>query len=159
MNELIRAFSHLEKICNEMYKDKHGVSLYIEEMKRETSLKTKSIPGWSSDLERLKHLRYIRNGIAHDDQTVDTSYTDSDVAFLEEMYDRIIAGTDPIGQLRRQQKELQVAKTKPVQSIQHAMEEYDDEPSDTRRTILAAAIIALLLILAILIGMDRFYSI
>lgn len=154
MNELIRAFSHLEKICNEMYNEKHGVSCYIDEMVRKTSFKAKSIPGWDTDLERLKRLRHVRNGIAHDDATVDTSYTYLDVKFLEDMYDRIIAGTDPLGQLRSQQKELKKVKIKPEQQV---MEVHNEKSSGVKGTILVAAIVSLLLIFVTLIGVGWLY--
>ena len=34
MKEFIYEFKHLEKICNEIYSEQHGVTLYINEMEQ-----------------------------------------------------------------------------------------------------------------------------
>ena len=63
MNELVNEFKHLEKICNEIYSEQHGVTLYINEMEQESGYYTGTIIGWDRDLANLKHVRHIRNRV------------------------------------------------------------------------------------------------
>lgn len=56
----IDSYKKLEKLCNEMYGDKHGVSLYIDEMIN-TPVGSRYVKSWNEDLKQLKHYRWVRN--------------------------------------------------------------------------------------------------
>ena len=45
----IDSYKKLEKLCNEMYGDKQGVSLYIDEMIN-TSVGSRYVKSWNEDL-------------------------------------------------------------------------------------------------------------
>ncbi len=61
----IDAYKKLEKLCNEMYCDKHGISLYIDEMIN-TPMGSRYVKSWNEDLKQLKHYRWVRNQIVHE---------------------------------------------------------------------------------------------
>ena len=49
MMNFIDSYKKLEKLCNEMYGDKHGVSLYIDEMIN-TPVGSCYVKSWNEDL-------------------------------------------------------------------------------------------------------------
>lgn len=53
-----------------------GVTGYIEDMEKKTN-GSYYVPGWRNDYLKLKHYRYIRNQIAHEDYA-DEDYADED---------------------------------------------------------------------------------
>ena len=65
VDNFINAYKKLEKICNDKYNTKHGVSLYIEEMSKHPD-GFKYVPIWNGDLKQLKHYRWLRNKIVHE---------------------------------------------------------------------------------------------
>ena len=73
MNDFLDEYKHLEKLCNEIYDQQHGITLYIEEMEQTPRYSCVNISGWTRDLENLKRVRHIRNAMVHD-----TSYSTSD---------------------------------------------------------------------------------
>ncbi len=101
MEDLVNAFKHVEKLCNEIYGEHHGVSLYIDDMLHTPRAMSRNIPGWDDDLKTLRRLRHVRNALVHDDVDDDISYSDEDIEFLDEFYQRIVHRQDPLAQLRK----------------------------------------------------------
>ena len=66
MKEFLDAFKHLEKLCNEVYGEQHGVTLYINEMERKYGIGSRSVPDWDRDLKYLKFVRHVRNNLVHE---------------------------------------------------------------------------------------------
>ena len=54
--QFINSYKKLEKIFNEKYNTKHGVSIYIKEMARRKD-GSKYVSTWNQDLKQLKHYR------------------------------------------------------------------------------------------------------
>ena len=53
--------------------------------------------GWKDDYFQLKHYRYVRNRIAHENNAEEVDLcTEKDVAWLEAFYQRILTQTDPL---------------------------------------------------------------
>lgn len=102
MKAFIDEFKHLEKICNEIYCEQHGVTQYINDMERKSGYVSRKIPDWDEDLANLKHVRHIRNNLVHEsDESVD--YDSSDVEFIKTFYHKIITQHDPLALLRKQE--------------------------------------------------------
>lgn len=96
MNDFLEEYKHLEKLCNEMYGENHGVTLYINDMEQTFGYDRRGITGWDEDLRRLKHIRHIRNAMVHDTAFDENAYSVADITYLHEFYQRIINGTDPL---------------------------------------------------------------
>ena len=73
----IDSYKKLEKLCNEMYGDKHGVSLYIDEMIN-TPVGSRYVKSWNEDLKQLKHYRWVRNQIVHEPGCTETNMCNRD---------------------------------------------------------------------------------
>ena len=61
----IDSFKRLEKLCNEIYGDIHGVKKYIEEMSS-IPMGARYVQGWDEYLKKLKHYNWVRNQISHE---------------------------------------------------------------------------------------------
>ena len=58
---LFEEYKLLDKLCSEIYDDPHGVTRYIEDMKKVSPSIYRHLPNWQIDLEHLKLIRHIRN--------------------------------------------------------------------------------------------------
>lgn len=100
-NQFLNQFKLLEKLCNEMYEDVHGVSLYIEECEDVASLLHQNHTQFVQFIHRLRHCRYIRNRLSHEitSDTVQMS-SSSDIEFLQDLYSMISEQTDPLTNIK-----------------------------------------------------------
>ena len=87
----INSYKRLEQLCNDMFDDKHGISIYIDKLSK--------IDDKNIDLKKLKHCRYLRNKIVHEPNcTEENMCKPEDVKFLNDFYKRIKNHTDPLSQ-------------------------------------------------------------
>lgn len=98
-NEFFEAYKRLDKLCREIFDCKNGVSEYILQMENTPNGRNK-IASWDSDYKALKHLRWLRNQIAHD-TTENSISKQEDILWAESFYNRIIEQEDPFSQLRK----------------------------------------------------------
>ena len=92
----LESYKHLDNLCKDMYGSEKGVTTYIEIMEH-TSGGSYRINGWDSDYKNLKHYRYIRNQIVHENYaSEDSMCTGSDTAWINNFYSRILNRTDPL---------------------------------------------------------------
>jgi hypothetical protein len=75
----LEAYKKLDNVCKEMYSGDKGVSAYIDDMEHVPNAGYK-IQEWNSVYQKLKHYRYIRNQIVHENYaTEDNMCNESDV--------------------------------------------------------------------------------
>ena len=100
-NTFFEEYKRLDNLCMDLLSSKSGVSEYISQM--ETSrFGQYYIPSWDNDYRTLKHLRWVRNRIAHD--TMGGTISDeADLTMVRDFYERIFSGEDPFTQLRKAQ--------------------------------------------------------
>ncbi len=90
------SYKRLDNLCKTFPDYPKGISSYIEVMERSNQIRHRCI-GWSSDYDRLKKYRYIRNQIAHDNGIYEDEVCEpSDKEWLNAFYERIIEQTDPL---------------------------------------------------------------
>ena len=99
-NEFFEEYKHLDKLCSEIYDCRNGISRYISEMERLEGDGARRVTGWDYDYRMLKHIRYVRNLIAHDSEVYQIS-TPDDLFFVREYYRRIMSGDDALTVLRK----------------------------------------------------------
>lgn len=93
------AYKHLDRLCRDI--NGIGVTGYIEDMER-NHIGAFRVSGWDNDYKQLKHYRWIRNQIAHENYAdEDTLCEPKDAEWLDEFYDRIIKQTDPLALARK----------------------------------------------------------
>lgn len=91
------SYKHLEKLCGEiMGVDDNKVTAYIKEMES-TPRGAYLVKNWEYDYKKLKHCRWARNQITHEPgyNELNTCEPD-DEEWLNDFYNRIMNGTDPL---------------------------------------------------------------
>lgn len=102
-NEFFEEYKHLDKLCGDMYSCRNGISEYIDQMDNKSYKGSPLIPSWNSDYKMLKHIRWVRNQIAHDSGSYQVSEPE-DLEFVRNFYDRIFSGQDPLTLLRKEEE-------------------------------------------------------
>lgn len=145
----MRAYKHLDHLCQDMYPNaRNGISGYIEDMENHPS-GTYQVRGWDADYKALKHYRWVRNQIAHDEYADEKNMCDDgDVEWLENFYQRIMNQSDPLT-LVYQAAKIRVEKV-PAQQTSSAIPQSVDFHlyQKTKRTGCVTLIISAALVLA-----------
>ena len=90
----LEAYKYLDNLCKDM--NGIGVTGYIRDMEQESNGDF-YVGGWKKDYLQLKHYRYIRNQIVHENYANESNMcSDKDTAWLDEFYQRIMRQTDPL---------------------------------------------------------------
>ena len=135
-NEFFEAYKRLDRLCSDIYGCRNGVSQYIEDMERVSYQGRLAIPSWEQAYRTLKHLRWVRNQLAHDSEQLQLC-EERDIQDTNSFYDDIVLGCDPLTQLRRYQEDhLTVKKSaqrvKPV--AMPTVSDHSDAARQPRRT-------------------------
>ena len=92
-------YKRLDALCRDMLAADRGVSEYIEQMEAARAEGERLVPGWRDDYYALKHLRWLRNQIAHE---ADAAGCDAgELAQLREFYGRALKQQDPLALLHK----------------------------------------------------------
>ena len=125
----INSYKQLEKLCNEIYGDNHGISSYIDDMSKLTSA-SYYVSSWDDDLKQLKHYRWIRNQIVHEPNCTEENLCEyEDAKWLENFHSRIMSGTDPLALYRKARSSQVTHKPKQAKSTEYVYTEYKRTPS------------------------------
>lgn len=102
---LIEYFGELEQLCNQIYQQSHGVTVYIEEMMELRDHGAQIVRYWDDDLKRLKGVRHKRNKLSHGEISFGEPWAEKeDLEFLREFRERLLDQTDPIALYRKHLK-------------------------------------------------------
>lgn len=97
----IDSFKRLEKLCNEIYGDIHGVKKYIEEMSS-IPMGARYVQGWDEYLKKLKHYNWVRNQISHEPGCSEANMCKpGDAEWICAFYSLIMEGEDPLTLYRK----------------------------------------------------------
>lgn len=110
-NAFFEAFKEVETLCGEIYSCRSGVSEYILDMEKNMSEGEKKVENWTNDYKTLKHLRWVRNKIAHEAGDTQIS-VDKDLDAVCAFRDRVIRGKDPITLLNKAKKAAKPASSR-----------------------------------------------
>ena len=99
-NEFFEEYKRLEKLCSEIYGAPNGVSAYLADMEGKAAQGRYRIPSWETDYKTLKHLRWVRNELAHNTYTY-TFSEPQDVRQAQDFRQRILTEQDPLTRLQR----------------------------------------------------------
>lgn len=159
-NEFFEAYKRLDRLCSDLYGCRNGISQYIEDMDRAPYRERLAVPSWERVYKTLKHLRWVRNQIAHDSGQIQFC-DESDIQYTNAFYDDIVSGHDPLTQLRKYRE----AHTTTKKSVHHAesavmptVSDHSDVTRSTHRRIgcFAAVLISSLILAAIIYVTVRF---
>jgi len=103
----LSSYKRLDNLCRDLFKSEKGVTAYISCMEQVEYPYLKSA-GFDSDYKMLKHYRYMRNQIAHDNYAEEVAMcTENDIVWIEQFHQKIINRTDPLALYDRAVRERQ----------------------------------------------------
>lgn len=143
--EFFEAYKRLDKLCGELLDCRNGVSEYISQMEAEDSAGF-SIPSWTADYKGLKHVRWVRNQLAHESDRHNVC-TKDDTAFVNSFRARILSQDDPFSRLRKAKK----SKKKPAISGKSSRTEARRQVSKNKAAAIAVLIIGIIVAASLLI--------
>lgn len=144
------SYKRLDNLCKDM--NDVGISGYIENMEN-IKVKIHSVKSWKDDYYQLKHYRYIRNRISHDnDADEETLCTPQDTEWLENFYQKILTQTDPLAMCCRASKG-DMSENKKI--LRYQAENYNTPQPKAKREklgwIIPALVIMIMFIFAVVI--------
>ena len=153
--ELLEEYKYLDAICRDMLGAEKGVSAYIEQLDKTPVTVRYWITEWNDEYRQLKHIRWLRNQIAHSTGTVDC--TQSDLEWLKGFHNRLLTQQDILAKAHRVIKESQIqrqqqlAKTILVAAPKSGANVYRSPRGPRKSWILIAVIAALAVLIGLLI--------
>lgn len=122
-------YKRLDSLCKDIFSSKDGVTQYIYEMENTPWDSRRFISNWDTIYKNLKHLRWVRNQLAHEIGTFeDDLCTANDIEWLSDFYTSILKTTDPLAQARKaKQAEYNNLQQNRCKTIQNNDYEYIDK--------------------------------
>lgn len=114
--EFQEEYKALDNLCKDYLSCTDGVSEYIRQMEYTTWSDRQYCHSWEYDYRQLKHIRWIRNQLAHEVGTLKSDIcTDDDLNWTREFRARILSCSDPFSVVRKE-KEAAIAKKREEQA-------------------------------------------
>jgi hypothetical protein len=132
--EFFKSYTALDKLCSERFGTQRGVTDYIEEMKNiydpYVYMGTDPVPGWTTDYRMLKHLRHVRNQLAHEAGAFEADLIENkDIDWIEAFYKRLLQGADPLTRYEAMRRKVFKVRTdykkRPVQTERSYIDDTD----------------------------------
>lgn len=103
--EFQERYKRLDALCRDLFSSKDGVTRYIQEMENTPYQYRKLILNWDSIYKQLKHLRHLRNQLAHEVGALTSELcTESDINRLTDFYNSILNTTDPLAKVGKAER-------------------------------------------------------
>lgn len=121
-------YKRVDRFIKDAYHSSEGVSEYIRIMESKDSKGRRYVSGWNSDYDSLKHLRWIRNQLAHEVDYDEDICSEEEYEWLEEFHSRLFSSDDPLGKLRKAENamELEQKKKREIANRQKKAESSND---------------------------------
>ena len=153
--EFLDEYKYVDKICREMLGTEKGVTAYIEQLDETPMTVRYWITEWNDEYRQLKHIRWLRNQIAHSTEYVEC--TQSDLDWLKGFHNRLLTQQDLLAKAHRVIKESQIqrqqqqAKTIAAAAPKYGSNVLGSSRGPRKSCILIAVIAALAIIIGLLI--------
>ena len=133
-------YKRLDCLCKDSLSSNEGVSEYIRQMESTSWVDRRYVNSWEDDYKMLKHVRWIRNQLAHEVGTLEAGICQiDDLNYIKDFYNRILNGTDPftcirkakeIEQERQTESQLLLKAKKLGQEKQKAKQSFPPQKTD-----------------------------
>ena len=153
--ELLEEYKYVDNICRDMLGTEKGVTSYIEQLDETPMTVRYWITEWNDEYRQLKHIRWLRNQIAHSTGYVDC--TQSDLDWLKDFHNRLLTQQDLLAKARRVvqesqiQQQQQLAKTVIAAAPKNGANVFGSSSRPRKSWILIAVIAALVMLIGLLI--------
>ena len=121
---LMELYKKTDKFLSDAYSSKEGVNKYIETMEKKQQKGMLYVSKWESDYKMLKHVRWIRNQLAHEVSIDNDVCEQEDYDWLERFYNSLYTANDPISRLRKRTEELGTMSKKNKQKTHQTNNDY-----------------------------------
>jgi len=128
-------YKRLDNLCKDCYSSSTGVTEYINRMDESSFQGRHYIDNWDNTYRQLKHIRWIRNQLAHEPGTFDSDIcSKEDVEFIASFYDKMMNSIDPLSALRTKINR-QTQKNNQQNQISRSIPKKTDEKSSLLKRI------------------------
>ena len=135
------AYKRLEKLCGDVMDDSRRVTAYIDEM-TSTPRGEYYVQTWNEDLRKLKHYRWVRNQIAHEEGCTELNMcTAEDERWINDFYTRMMQQNDPLALYYRAKRENGKVKSQSKTPVRTANDQRTGKRTD-RIAVLLFAVLA-----------------
>lgn len=111
-------YKSVDRFIRDAYRSNDGVSEYIRQMEQNAYRGVRYVATWKADYDMLKHLRRIRNQLAHEVGYDSDLCEESDYDWLEDFNNRLYNTTDPISSMNRAEKAEQQRRLEAQRQLQ-----------------------------------------
>lgn len=95
-------YNKLDNFMEKQFNSEKGVSDYIDRMYNTPDRLKKKAKSFDEDLKSLKHLRWMRNQLAHGDVTMNDDFAkDSDIDDIIAFYNKVVSKKDPLSLINK----------------------------------------------------------
>ena len=95
-------YKFVDKICRDMFQSNQGVTEYINQMEIMDAEGSRIVVNWREKYKKLKHLRWLRNQIAHESGAPDL--TENDLIELQNFHNQLLKQVDPLAELWKKRR-------------------------------------------------------
>ena len=143
----LEAYKRLDELCKQIFSAEIGVSRYLEEMEKEIN-GSFYVRNWEKDYNRLKHMRWVRNQLAHDADSFKKNLVNSkDIEWITQFQSRIINCTDPFSLLNQTRTQTNSSKTKVNVKEQYTNNSGTSENKKNKAPLLVVILLTILFFL------------
>ena len=124
--EFLEEYKRLDALCKDCLRSSEGVSEYIRQMEDTYNTGARYVYTWESDYKQLKHVRWVRNQLAHTVGAFDSGIcTREDLDWVICFHNRIIQQKDPFSVLRaaKEEQRLRAIQAKQARKAASAMQQ------------------------------------
>ena len=102
----LEEYKSVDNICKDIFGTRDGISEYIRIMENTHWQDYKCVSTWQSDYSELKHARWVRNQITHENGTMDSNIcSQNDFNWIKNFRFRILNSKDPLTLIRLEKEE------------------------------------------------------
>ena len=101
--EFFEEFKSVDNICKDIFQSHQGVTEYINQMEENDLRGSRGVPNWNEKYKMLKHLRWLRNQIAHDSGAPEL--IESDLLELQNFHKQLLKQNDPLATIFKAMRE------------------------------------------------------
>ncbi len=95
-------YKSVDNICRDMFQSNQGVTEYIKQMEVMDAEGSRIVVNWREKYKKLKHLRWLRNQIAHESGAPDLA--ENDLIELQNFHNQLLKQVDPLAELWKKRR-------------------------------------------------------
>lgn len=117
--EFQEQYKALDKLCKDLFKSQEGVSTYIREMDVTPMRLRQKVYNWENIYKGLKHIRWMRNQLAHE-ISIDEDFCEvHDIEFIKRFYSDILHYKDPLAVAFKEKDSTRIKSETKIQNGTH----------------------------------------